>query len=341
MRLPLILLTSMVLVACGKPAEETPAVLAQVGERVITVEQFEQELAARSLLRPGYYEQAERRRQLLEDLINHRVQLNAAEAAGIPDEPDFSNLVERMLIQRLREQRLESSLKAMTITDEDIAQHYEANRDQFTRPERRQIALIRIDRPAREDEETIDALRSKAEEARAAALALSEDVPHFGAVAVDYSNDRGSRYQGGVVGWLVDSEQAQYRLDPDVIAVAFEMASAGQISSVIETASALWLVRLVALDPERRQPLDSVAEGIRHRLTRQRASELEGGFVESLRSEQAIAINESALAAVPVPESIPREREPQEQSRRPPPLPGGSADQNDLTVDKAQSEPNE
>jgi parvulin-like peptidyl-prolyl isomerase len=345
MRPVLCMLGAFALCACSGPSEEAPEVLAQVGDRVITVEQFEQELATRAMMRPGYYDQAERRRQLLEDLINHRVQLNAAEAAGIPDEPAFSDLVERMMIQRLRERRLESSLAEMAITDAEVVQYYEANQDQFTRPERRQIALIRINRPAREEEEDLASLRTRAEEARTAAEALADDVAHFGAVAVDYSDDRSSRYQGGVVGWLVDSDQAQYRLDPAVIAAAFELNSAGEISPVIETASALWLVRLVALEAERRQPLTSVAEGIRHRLTRQRAAELEEGLIDGLRSEQTININEAALASVPVPESIPRERQPedgsQDSNRRPPPLPGGSAEQDALDDDSAESESHE
>ena len=299
------MLCAFALAACSGPAEEEPEILAQVGERVVTVDQFEHELAERTRVRPGYYDQAERRRELLEQMVNHLVQLNAAEAAGIPEEPEFSDLVERMMIQRLREQRLEASLDDMAITDAEVVQYYEANQDQFTRPERRQVALIRINRPAREEGDDFESLRSRAEEARAAAESLPDDVPHFGGVAVDYSDDRGSRYQGGVVGWLVDSDQSQYRLEPEVIAAAFELDSAGDISPVIETASALWLVRLVALEAERRQPLASVTEGIRHRLTRQRAAELENGLVDSLRSEQTISINEAALDAVPVPESIP------------------------------------
>ncbi len=332
---------ALVLVGCSNLDEPAAEVLAQVGERVITVEQFEQELATRARMRPGYYNQAERRRELLEHLIDHQVQLNAAEAAGIPDEPEFADLVERMLIQRLRERELEASLDDMAITDAEMVQYYEANQDQFTRPERRQIALIRIDRPAREEDGDLESLQAKAAEARAAAESLPADVPHFGAVAVDYSNDRGSRYQGGVVGWLVDSGQTQYRLEPEVISAAFALEVAGEISPVIETASALWLVRLVALQAERRQPLSSVAEGIRHRLTRQRAAELESGLVERLRSGQSITINEAALTAVPVPESIPGERETQDDRRRPPPLPGGSNEQDAMSAASAESESNE
>ncbi|AKS42487.1 foldase protein PrsA [Wenzhouxiangella marina] len=321
-RLMLSLSIAAALTACSSESPQ-PEVLARVGDSVITLDQYQHELERRAALRPGYYERAEKRQELLDYLVDQQVQLDAAVRAGIPEEPEFRDLYHRMLIQRLREKRLDEALASVTISDAEVLSYYEANADQFGRPERRQIAVIRLSRSARPDAEADQAQREQAEAAREAALQLPDDVAHFGAVAVEYSDDRGSRYQGGVVGWLVDREQAHYRLPEAVLDAGFALARPGEISPVIESPEAYWLVRLVDLDPARQQPLAQVREGIRHRLTRQRAEDLENGLLEQLRGEVTIDVNAELLDTVPIPPSIPPEREAAPEERRPPPLPGG------------------
>jgi hypothetical protein len=328
------------LCACSSQDAQSPRIVAQVGDQIITVEDFEHEMALRAPMRPGYYESAGARRELLDHLIDRQVQLNAAIRAGIPEEPAFRDLVERMMIQRLREVELESALASGSVDDDEIEAYYQAHIDQFSRPERRQVALIRKSRPARHDDDVLAGLHQQMVEARHAALGIANEVAHFGAVAVNHSDDRGSRYQGGVIGWLVDGSQASYRLPAEVIDQAFALPEVGAISPVVETDEALWLVRLVALERPRRQPLAQVREGIRHRLTRARAEGLEARLIEQLRERETISVDEAALAAVPLPPVLPAEREPEPEPEpiRPPPLPGGSSDQTPAADDSGSVE---
>lgn len=319
------------LVACDRSvelAEDGSPVLARVGESVITAATFEEEMNRRAAVRPGYFDRAANRRELLEDLINHQAQLNAAREAGIEQDPEFRALVERLLIQRLRESRLTAALEETAVGDDEIRAYFDANPDQFGRPERRQVAMIRIDLPPRTDEDRRQQLLARAAEAREQALELPEDVHHFGAVAVSHSGDRGSRYQGGVVGWLVEGSEQNYRWPPAVLAAVPELEP-GEVSEVIETDAALWLLRVVALEPARRQPLETVADGIRHRLTRERAAGLESGLMSELRAGQVVAVDESVLDAIPVPSHGPEDMQRPPPERRPPPLPIALADDTD------------
>jgi parvulin-like peptidyl-prolyl isomerase len=318
----------LTLTACGS-SEPEPDVLARIGDAVITTAEFEQELALRAGMRPGYYERSENREELLQWLIDRQVQINAAERAGIPEERDFRELYERMLIQRLREKRLDAALAELSITDADILRYYEDNGDQFSRPERRQVALVRMTKPARLDDEAEQALVARVAEAREAAAALADDVRHFGAVAVEYSDDRGTRYQGGVVGWLVDTDPSRYRLPPEVIDTAFALETVGEISEPLETEQAWWLLRLVERDPARQQPLDQVRDGIHHRLTRAAAADLESSLIDELRAEESVVVNKQLLDTIPLPPVIPPEREAEPRDRRPPPLPGGAGTDSD------------
>lgn len=334
-----VLSTALLLSACQRsvePAEDGSPILARVGEATITAATFEAEMNRRAAVRPGYFDRAANRRELLENLIDHQAQINAARAAGIEQDPEFRALVERLLIQRLRESRLNTALDELEISNEMLRDYYDANPAQFGRPERRQVAMIRIDLPARMDTEAREAALARAAEARDAAELLSEDVRHFGAVAVNYSSDRGSRYQGGVVGWLVNQPDHGYRWPEEVLNVAHEL-SPGQISDVIETDAALWLLRLVALEPSRQQAFDTVAEGIRHRLTRERAAALESELLGDLRAGQVVVVDESVLDAVPVPVFNPEDQPGAPPPRRPPPMPTVLADSSEHQV---KAEPN-
>lgn len=315
----------IVISACDRsPSDPEDRVLATVADQQVTVGEFRQELEERNRRRPGYFNSAERRAELLDEMIRWRALLAEARAAGVMDDPDFRRLVERMTVQKLRQDRMREDIASDRIDSQEIERYYEANLAEFSRPERRQIALIRIDRPV--EASGAEQARIRAEHARNAALELPEDVAHFGVAAVDYSDDRSSRYQGGVIGWLVDTPERRYRWDEAVLEAAFALETPGQISPVITSQSGYHIVRLVQLESGRVQPLEQVADGIRHRLTRARAQDFERELVEHIRQAHPARIDEGLLAQIEPPATIPPERERGPGSRQPPPMPIDDAD---------------
>ncbi|WP_376690738.1 peptidylprolyl isomerase [Wenzhouxiangella sp. EGI_FJ10409] len=322
-RITLLMLTAAILlVGCNgdEGVAEEDRVLARVGNDAITVGEFTHELEVRNSRRPGYYASEERRAQLLEEMIEWQALLAEARATGVTEDPEFRRLVERMIVQRLRQQEMETELAEAPISDADVEAYYREHIDTFTRPERRRIAMLRVDRPGGAEEDAEQA-RMRIEEARQAAEQLPTETTHFGEVAVEYSDDRSSRYQGGVVGWLVDQSQQRYRWDEEVIDAAFALEETGEISPVVTTASGYYILRLAELEPGRVTPLEQVADGIRHRINRERAQRFESGFVERVRQSHQVEIEQELLAEIPPPDSIPPEREDSDAERLPPAMP--------------------
>jgi parvulin-like peptidyl-prolyl isomerase len=260
-------------------------------------------------------------------MIEWRALLAEARKSGVTEDPEFRRLVERMTVQRLRQDRLESEVSVGGIDDATVADYYEAHIDTFSRPERRRIAMLRVDRPV--EAEGADEARVRIEQARQAAARLPEETRHFGEVAVEYSDDRTSRYQGGVIGWLVDDSTQRYRWHQEVLDAAFALQEPGEISPVVTTSSGYYLVRLVELQPRRTQPLEQVADGIRHRISRERAKQFEAGFVERIRDSHSVDIDQRLLAEIPPPEAIPPERKDNDGERIPPAMPSDSASEKD------------
>lgn len=289
---------------CGQSDSGESDVLARIGEERITVAEFEREMARRSEGRPTFFQDAGHRRELLDDLIRHRMLVQEARQAGIAEEPEFRALVERMLIQRLREKRLDDRLSDLTPDDEAVRAYYEANVEAFTRPTRRQVAMIRVDAPSSLAPEARAERRSRIDSAQSAAEELADSAPHFGEVAVNYSDDRSSRYQGGVVGWLVDEDARRYQWPEAVLEAAFALEQPGTVTPVIDAGEAFYLVKLADYQAGRAQPLEQVADGIRHRMTRERARTLEGELFADIQQRRESSIDEEALSRVEPPKGL-------------------------------------
>lgn len=313
------------LAACGgeppPPADEP--VLATVGEETITVAEFERELRERGRRRPGQFAEAGQREQLLEEMIQWRALVAEARQRDIHREPEMRRMIERLLVQRLREDRISAALQAVEISDEEVAEFYASHRDEFARPARVQGAIVYAAAAAEAGETAREAARKRIQEALAASEELPDETVHFGAVAREYSDDRASRYQGGVIGWLVERPGRAYRWDAAVVDALFALETPGDIAPVIETDDGFYLVRLIAREPSQSRPLDKVADGIRHRLLRQRRAAIEEDLVETLTAGRQVQIDRELLHGIEPPETVAAEPPPSRSA--PPALPGGAA----------------
>ncbi len=283
------------------------AVLATVAGEAITAADLQREMAQR----PGQYATPEERRTLLDAMVRERSLVAAARAAGYDHDPKVVDVMERMMVARLHQDRIEQRLENLTVSDEEVAAYYAAHQEEYARPARSQAAIVFIEVPVVASDEARAEARERAEKVRAEAAALPANVRHFGKVALRYSDDRTSRYQGGVIGWLVEHNGRSYRWDPAVVDAVFSLAQPGDISPVIETEKGFYVVRLVDREDSQERPLEMLAAGIRRALMQERRHQLESELETQLTAGIAVEVDEAALAEVPAPEStVPEAAEP-------------------------------
>jgi peptidyl-prolyl cis-trans isomerase C len=300
------LLTSAGLAAqSGGPPGETERVLAKVGEASLTVAEFEREWTRVARSAPGTSPIDELRRQLLEEMIGFRLRAAAARAAGLDRDPEIVASFERALVRRLDEQWVESHRADLTVTDEELAAAYAARQEDYRMPERSRAALIWIAAAKGSDRK---AARRRAEQALDEARKLPPAPPDFGALAVAYSEERASRYQGGDIGWLAAGDATRW--PAEVVAAIFALETPGALSPLVETAEGYYLIRLVAREMSCPRPLESVRDGLRGELLREKH--------EALRATQRAAL--AATYPVFVDEALFERLEP--IAVRPPSLPG-------------------
>lgn len=301
------------------PAPLTGDVVARVGDRVITVQDFVDEMAARGGHLPGQYQRTEQRRALLDAMIEQELLVAAAVKAGLDQDREVKAAIRRILVNRYREQLMDEELAKITVSDEEIAAFYQANQVDFTRPERRRAALLFAKAGGHASEELRDDAQRRLEEAQRRVAELDPNILHFGALAQEYSDDTSTRYLGGVIGWLSAVRRDRYKWPAPVIEAVFALEQAGQMSTVIEADSGYYLVRLVALEGGSAQPLDDVAMAIKRRLMKEKADDVRANLFDQIKRQIEFELNDAVLATI-------EPLSPPAGARTPPAVPGTDDD---------------
>jgi peptidyl-prolyl cis-trans isomerase D len=162
------------------------------------------------------------------------------------------------------------------VTDADVQQYYQQHLSDYQIPEQVKVRHILI------------AVNSQDPKADAAAKAKAQsilDQLHHGAdfakLAKEYSDDPGSKSQGGELGWIKhgvtvpEFDQAAFSLQP------------GQTSGLVRTKYGYHIIQTEAKQPAHTRPLSEVKPEITATLTRQHETGQEQSFAQQLSSEAA------------------------------------------------------
>ena len=291
-------------------------VLALVGETSITKSAFRQEMIRRGGALPGQYSTVEQRRALLNEMILFEAQVERARADGYDQDPMVVALQEKAMVRRFQEDQLEKSLKNLEIRETELRAFYDAHATDYSRPERRQAAIIYMAAGSDATEDELQALEAQAEAVKAEAAQLDPGIRHFGALAVRHSDDRVSRYRGGVIGWLATDSRQTYKWEPQVVEAIMALEEPGEFGPVLRTPSGIYLVRLVNRETARIRPYEDLRDGFRVQLLRQKRDELRATFMNDVLEGVPVVVNDEMLAAIqPV-------GPPAESEQAPPALPG-------------------
>ena len=281
------------------PAAPVPGEwVARVGDDYITTAAFTEEMRRRGGTQPGQYQTVEQRRALLDDLVYRRALVTSARREGMDAQPAVQRSIDQLLANQYLQATLRQTQQGISITDDDVRAEYDRRADSYTVPARRRIAMVRIGVAGNADEAAWTRALETAAQARTKALALGPEVPHFGVVAREYSDDRASRYRGGVIGWIADDQAQRYSHDKAVLDAAYALKNAGDVSDVLRGTDGAYLLRLVDAEPARERAFDDLAAGIRQGVLQQRLTQAEHDFRVALLKTSNVEVREAALANI-------------------------------------------
>ncbi|TDR18538.1 peptidylprolyl isomerase [Marinicella litoralis] len=313
-------------VAKNFPLKSSPSlnsdVVAIVDGDVITKDEFIKQMTLRGGNRPGQYHDVKQRKFLLDFMINQKLMMNDAEAKGINKNDMVQKIYRKATIDKYLDEVLESKIDAVKVTEAEIKQHFDENYSVYEKPARKRAAVIYKATTSKTSAEEKAALKQSLLEVKAAVSDLDEDTYHFGDLALQHTDDRASKYQGGVIGWFIENPNRAYKWDRSVIQELFKLDNNGDVSDVVETDQGLFLVRLVASESVNAKTLDQVSSGIKKQLLKIKQDQVKKDFIYSLIDNSTVEINENLLAQIEPISPIKRNSD-----RKPPALPTGAGDQ--------------
>jgi peptidyl-prolyl cis-trans isomerase SurA len=244
-------------------------IVAVVNKEAITLSELNDQVAAaeRQLLRQGtpLPERSALERQVLDRLILLKAQLQLARGTGVRvDEVQLDRAVERIaennnmtlsvfrsalerdgvsfdkfreevrdqiILTRLREREVDNKIQ---VSDSEIDQYLEQNKDASKPRTEFEIAHILVRLPDQASPERIEAARARAEKARAEALAGAD----FAKLAASYS-DGPDALKGGELGW-----RSEDRL-PELFTAALSAMQPNGVSEVLRSPAGFHVLKLL------------------------------------------------------------------------------------------------
>jgi peptidyl-prolyl cis-trans isomerase C len=298
------LLGLLAVASCTRKAPEAavaPAWLARVDGELITEDDVRFEIQRRQETKRPMGD-AE---SILQDLIQRKVMLRVAAKSEVMQDPAVRRELENRQLGQWLDRSLQVERDQVRISDDEMRAHYDAHRDQYTRPAMVRLAVLYRQVNARDPEETTASLRAELEKGRAAFLvdpaAATQQgrIPGFGAVSAEYSEDTLTRYRGGDLGWLDTSSTNQRH--PAAVLAAGSALDVGGVSDVIETGEGLYVVMKADQRAAQTTPYEEVAPTLRRHLIRARQEHVEKTFVSNLLAGARIEVDREKVARLAVP----------------------------------------
>ena len=176
----------------------------------------------------------------------------------------------------------------VVVSEQDLQKFYDTNKAaQFTEEQQVQARHILFLVSDNVSEEEKGRIRTGAE----AVLKRAKSGEDFAALAEEYSEDTATAENGGDLGLF-----AQGRMVKPFEEAAFSLA-AGEISDLVETTYGFHIIKVEAIQPERVQPLDEIAEEVTETLRTQGSREVAENRARKDRAKIADDMTLSQFAA--------------------------------------------
>lgn len=197
-------------------------------------------------------------------------------AHGIPYDQFLGDSLNKLAIDRYLQQDL---LKGVSVSDEEVQAAFKANPELYAAPETVSAQHILIAVPKDAKPEQVAAAKAKADEVRKKAVAPGAD---FGKLAQEYSDDPGSKNDGGDLG-----EFERGMMVPEFEKAAFSL-KAGDISEPVRSDFGFHIIKVNSHKPAAKPNFEAAKEQVRASLLSQKQDKAVSGRIAQLRKEAKI-----------------------------------------------------
>lgn len=267
-------------------AEELDAPLAQVDDVVITVRDFQEQVDRQSPYVRARYTSKEQKLNLLDSLVSFEVLAKEAQRRGFDKDREVVRTMKQVMIQRLIKDEFSDSISPQSITEEELKAYYDEHLTDYDRPEQIRVAAIILD-----DKAEAEKIGKEAK--------THEGKSHVGFrnLVMKHSVDEDSKQRGGDLGYF---HKASPEVPKAVVEAAFELKDGGITGPIAGDNGKLYVIKRTGQRRALKKTFDQVKQQIVNRVYRDKRVEAQKEFVEGLKKQASITINEDNLGNVKV-----------------------------------------
>jgi peptidyl-prolyl cis-trans isomerase C len=292
-------------------AEELSAPLAKIDDVVITLGQFQEQINRQSPYIRARYTSLEQKKEFLDSLIRFEVLAKEALRRGLDRDPEVVRTMKQVMIQKLMKDEFDAKITADSVSEAEMKAYYDANVADYVKPEEVRVSAVIV--------------KNKAQADRVAAEAKGDagkTNKGFRDLVTKYSSDEDTKIRGGDLRYFA----ADTKDVPHPVAVAaFALINTGDVSGTVDAGNGTFYV--LKQTGRRRSVTKGLGDAkpqIRNKLFRDKRLEAQKTFLEGLRAQAKIEINEPNLAKVRIDSSSVGADDGHGRDATPPILPAGA-----------------
>lgn len=275
--------------------EQSAKVLARVGDVTITLGDYVAALEHMDQFDRLRYQSPERRKELLNEMIDVELLAHEATAKGYDKDP----IAQQELRAILRDALLKDSRKglpsAAEIPDDEVRAYYEAHKADYKDPERRRVSLIVL-----KDEATAKTVLELAKKGSANDWGtLVRDKSVDGQAKANVPTDLAGDF--GMVSPPGDTRGDNPRVPDDVRVAVFEIATIGTVlDRVVKAGDKFYVVRFTQRSDAHERSYAEAERSVRVKLAQDKMRTKDEETLTALRTQFPVQIDDKALEQVHV-----------------------------------------
>jgi hypothetical protein len=286
----------------GLTPEQAGRVVAKVGDKEITLGEFAQTLERMDQFDRLRYQTKERRRELLNEIVDAELLAMEAKRRGLDKLPESEDAVRQILRDAILAQARAALPAPTEIPAAEVRAYYDAHADRFSEPERRRVAVIALDNKA--DAEKILKAAVKVKNATEwGELFYQHSVTAPKTRPLNAPMETAGDL--GIVGPPDDKRGANPKIPETIRAAVFRINNVGSVASeIVRDGNRFYIVRMNGITAAHHRSLAEADRTIRIALMQEKMQKIERDLEEGLRRKFPVEINDKALAAVKLPPAL-------------------------------------
>ena len=273
--------------APAQSAAELTAPLAKIDDVTITLGELQERINRQSPYIRARYTSLEQKKDFLDSMVRFEILAKEAQRRGLDKDPEVVRTMKQVMIQKLMRDEFDAKVTADAIGDDEMKKYYDANVAEYVKPEEVRASAIILKNKAQADRVLLEAKGEPGKTNKG-----------FRDLVTKYSADEDTKLRGGDLRYF---DLGGKDVPPAVAKAGFQLANTGDVSGVVDAGNGnFYILKQTGRRHSMTKTFDDAKSQIRNKLFRDKRLQAQKDFIDNLRGQAKVTIDDANLAKVRV-----------------------------------------